>query len=157
AQQRAMRDRIFAEWKAARPDDATPYLAQMQGSVPPEKMDDAVLDLVPRFPDDPRLLSRAAQILVGRDQAKSAEEMLNAALARHPERSELYGAAIGFYRTLSNETRRREVVEAWIERQPGNPDALRNWLMDELMKPASARDPREASGRIERFVSNPAS
>ncbi len=156
-QQRALRDRIFAEWKEARPDEATPYLAEMQGSVPPEKMDDAVLGLVPRFPDDPRLLARAAQILARREQAQSAAELLDAALARHPERSELYGVTIGFYRGLNNETRRREVAEAWIEHQPGNPDALRNWLNDELMRPASARDPRDAAGRVERFVSSPAS
>jgi hypothetical protein len=62
-EQRKVRDRVFAEWKATRPGDSTPYLAELQGSVPPERMDDAVLGLLPRFPDDPPLLGRALQIL----------------------------------------------------------------------------------------------
>lgn len=146
-EQRKMREHVFAEWKAARPDDATPYLAQMQGSVPPEHMDDAVLGLVPRFPDDPRLLGRAVQILSRREQAKQASELIEAALERHPESSDFYGIAVNFFNEV-NETRRHELVEAWIERRPGDANALRTFLGE----PPSSRDPRESARRVERFV-----
>ena len=147
AEQRKMRERVFAEWKAARPGDATPYLAQMQGSVPPERMDDAVLGLVPHFPDDPRLLGRALQILSRREQVKQASELIEAALERHPESSELYGIAVNFFNE-ANETRRHELIEAWIERQPGDANALRTFLGE----PPASRDPRESARRVERFV-----
>jgi TPR repeat protein len=147
--QRAMVARVMAEWKAARPGDATPYLAEMQSSVPPERIDDAVLALLPRFPDDARLLGRVVQILARREQAERASALIEAALERHPERSELYQAAIGFYaHTVRNETRARELATAWVERQPGNADALRNWLFDQT----SPRDPGETAERVERFV-----
>jgi hypothetical protein len=147
-EQRKLRERVFAEWKTTRPDDSTPYLAEMQSSIPPERMDDAVLSLLPRFPDDPRLLGRALQILSRREQAKRASELIEAALERHPERSELYGTAINFFREVNNETRRHELAEAWIERLPGDGNALRTILGE----PLSSRDPRESAGRVERFV-----
>jgi hypothetical protein len=146
-EQRKLRERIFAEWKAARPGDATPYLAEMQDSVPQERMDDAVLGLLPRFPDDFRLLGRALQILSRREQAKRASELIEAALERHPEKSELYVAAINFYRDV-NETRRRELAQAWIERLPGDGNALSAFLGE----PPASRDPRESAERVERFV-----
>ncbi|HSS76671.1 MAG TPA: hypothetical protein VLV54_07970, partial [Thermoanaerobaculia bacterium] len=147
-EQRRLRERVFAEWKAARPGDATPYLAEMQGSVPPDHVDDAVLGLLPRFPDDPRLLGRALQILSRREQAKQASELIEAALERHPGSSEFYGAAVRFYNDVNNETRRHELAEAWIEHLPGDGNALRAFLSE----PASSRDPRESAGRVERFV-----
>jgi TPR repeat protein len=147
-QQHKLRDRIFAEWKTTRPEDSTPYLAEMQGSVPAERMDDAVLGLLPRFPDDPRLLNRAIKILAQREQANRASELIEAALERHPERSELYATAVGFYRDVNNEPRRHELAEAWIERLPGDGNALRAFL-DE---PAQGRDPKESAARVERFV-----
>ncbi|MFY9825420.1 MAG: hypothetical protein WAM82_28855, partial [Thermoanaerobaculia bacterium] len=147
-EQRKVRERVFAEWKATRPDDSTPYLAEMQGSVPPERMDDAVLGLVPRFPDDPRLLGRALQILSRREQPKQASELIEAALERHPERSELYGTAINFFSEVNNETRRHELAQAWIERLPGDGNALRAFFGE----PPSSRDPRESAARVERFV-----
>src|SRR5436305_332214 len=147
-EQRKIRERVFAEWKAAWPDDATPYLAEMQGKVPPEKMDDAVLGLLPRFPDDPRLLGRATQILSRREQAKAATDLVEAALERHPERSELYGVAISLYRTLDNEARQRELMLAWIDRLPGDGNALSAYFS----LPPSSRDPRESAARVERFV-----
>jgi len=146
-EQRKMRERVFAEWKTTRPGDSTPYLAEMQGSVPPERMDDAVLGLVPRFPDDPRLLGRAVQILSRREQAKQASELIEAALERHPESSDFYGIAVNFFNEV-NETRRHELVEAWIERRPGDANALRTFLGE----PPSSRDPRESARRVERFV-----
>ncbi|HEX3551657.1 MAG TPA: tetratricopeptide repeat protein, partial [Thermoanaerobaculia bacterium] len=147
-EQRKLRERVFAEWKAARPEDSTPYLAEMQGAVPPERMDDAVLGLLPRFPDDPRLLSRALQILSQREQAKRASELIESALERHPERSELYGAAIRFYGDVNDEARRRELATTWSERLPGDGNALRAFLGE----PPSSRDPRESATRVDRFV-----
>jgi TPR repeat protein len=147
-EQRKLRDRVFAEWKAARPADATPYLAEMQGTVPPEKMDDALLALLPRFQDDFRLLSRCVQILVQREQTKSAAELVEAALQRHPDRFEAYGLAIRFYGQLENESRQRELAEAWIDHLPGDPNGLRAYLGT----PSAGRDPREAAARVERFV-----
>ncbi|HEY0558174.1 MAG TPA: hypothetical protein VGG20_28240, partial [Thermoanaerobaculia bacterium] len=147
-EQRKIRERVFAEWKAAWPDDATPYLAEMQGTVPPEKMDDAVLGLLPRFPDDPRLLGRATQILSRREQAKAATDLVEAALERHPERSELYGVALSLYRTLDNEARQRELMVAWIDRLPGDGNALGAYFS----LPPASRDPRESAARVERFV-----
>jgi TPR repeat protein/Tfp pilus assembly protein PilF len=147
--QRAMVARVMAEWKAARPEDAMPYLAEMQSSVPPERIDDAVLALLPRFPDDARLLGRVLQILARREQAERASALIEAALERHPERSELYQTAIGFYaHMVRNETRARELATAWVEHQPGNADALRNWLFDQ----STPRDSAETAERVERFV-----
>jgi TPR repeat protein/predicted Zn-dependent protease len=150
-EQRKLRERVSAEWKATRPGDSTPYLAEMQGSVPPERMDDAVLGLLPRFPDDPTLLGRALQILSRREQAKRGSELIEAALERHPERSELYGLAINFFGEV-NETRRRELTETWIERLPGDANALRAYLSE----PPSSRDPRQSARRVERFVTTEA-
>ena len=149
AAQSRLRQRHFAEWKSAQPNDPAPYLAEVEGTVPPAGRDDAVLDLLPRFPDDPRLLGRALQILSGRQETERASALLEGALTRHPERSALYPLALGFYRQAGDETRQRELVEGWIERQPGSADALRAWLA----QPASARDPREAANRVDRFVS----
>jgi hypothetical protein len=148
AEQRKIRDRVFAEWKAARPDDATPYLSEMQGTVPPERMDDAVLALLPRFPDDPRLLNRVTQILCRREQAKAATDLVEAALERHPDRAEFYGVALSLYRTVDNDARRRELVAAWNERLPGDPNALAAFLEE----PAATRDPKDSADRVERFV-----
>lgn len=147
-QQRALSQRILAEWKAARPDDPTPYLSEMQGTVPPEQMDDAVLSLLPRFPDNPRLLGRVLPILSRREQGQRATELIEGALERHPERPDLYPVALGFYQRLNNTTRQQELAEAWIERMPGDAGAMRWWLSQ---NPAS-RDPRKMQERVERFV-----
>jgi hypothetical protein len=116
--------------------------------VPPERLDDAVLALLPRFPDNPRLLSRVVNILSNREQADRAKELIEGALERHPERADLYPVALGFYRNLNNETRRRELATAWLERRPDDPGALQNWLSD-----TAPHDPAEAAERVERFVS----
>jgi TPR repeat protein/Flp pilus assembly protein TadD len=149
AEQRALSQRILAEWKAAQPDDPTPYLSEMQGTVPPEQMDDAVLALLPRFPDNARLLGRVLYILTQREETERAAQLLETALEHHPERSDLYKTALAFYTNVNNETRRRELAAAWIERRPDDPEALRAWLSHQ---PAAARSPQESAARIERFV-----
>lgn len=70
-----------------------------------------------------RLLGRVLFILARREQAQRATELMEGALERHPERAELYPIAFGFYgHVMPNETRRRELIEAWIERLPGDPE-----------------------------------
>lgn len=147
ADQRRMTERVFADWKAARPDDASPYLAEIQRDVPAGQVDDAILGLLPRFPDSPRLLMRVIDILPKREQTKRAEELVTQALARHPERSDLYSVAIGFYSRQNNTSRQQELAEIWIERLPEDPNALRTWL--QLPGP---RDPGVAMSRVERMA-----
>ncbi len=151
AESRAISRRILEEWKRARPNDAVPFLVEMQSTVPPAEQDDYRVDLLERFPDDPRLLSQVVRILSGREQSARAGELVEAALARHGEVSELWNVALRFYADQNNESRQRELVNAWLERLPGDANALSNWLSSA----DAARDRALAQARVERFVALP--
>src|SRR5258708_635747 len=148
AQHRAETQSILADWKQARPMDAMPYLVTMQGEVPAERQDDYVLGLVERFPDDPKLLARVAQILNRREQSQRAAQLVDAALERHPERSEMWAVALRCYSDQRNAARQSELSKAWIERMPTDSAALRNWLASS----DAGHDPKTAAALVEGYL-----
>jgi TPR repeat protein len=149
--QRAIVLRVREEWKAALPNDPTPYLQEMNESVPPAQRDDFVMSLRGRFPDDRGLLQRAVDILIKRDQGAQAEALVMAALAQHPDDSSFWRYAVSFFGQRNNEAKVRALTESWIERMPGDSGALEAFLNSGILE----RDPETSHARLERMLAMP--
>ncbi len=148
----ALRQRILGEWKAARPGDGEPFLAEIENSgLQGAPREEAVLELVRRFPEQAGVLKAGAQVLRGRGEHQAATEMVEGYLARHPEDAEAYALVVQHHLAQENGGRARAVLGEWMARFPQDLRALESWLRSS----AAAADPEAARGAIERLATLP--
>ncbi len=152
AESRALRERFFAEWKAARPGDGEPFLAEVQTSeLQGVAREEATLELVRRFPEQAGVVKAGAQVLRGRGEHRAAGELVEGYLARHPDDSEAYALVVQHHLAQENGGRAGAVLEEWIARFPQDLRALESWTRSS----AAMADPEAARGAIERLAAAP--
>lgn len=134
---------ILAEWKAARPRDGGPYLAEISREPDSPARQQKVLDLAARFPDDPAMVEHASRTLDEQGKATQAADLIEAFVETHPDVARGYELLEARYEQNGNRPAANDVATDWLTRFPGDAAALSSWL-----RTAGA----ESSGAVEGTV-----
>lgn len=119
---------VISEWESRRPRDGGPHLARIYLEADSAERGDRILDLADRFPDDLRILQQAAQVHQSRGEHDAALRMLDGYRERHPDDPAAYRLLHGSLKASGDTGGARAVVRSWLDRRPGDAEALTAWL-----------------------------
>ncbi len=119
---------ILAEWKAARPRDGGPYLAELWREPDSPLRQQKILDLAARFPDDPAMSEHASRVLAEQGKPTQAVELLESFVEAHPEVARGFELLAAAYEQNGNRPAAHDVAVDWLRRFPGEAAALAAWL-----------------------------
>lgn len=123
--------RVLAElragWRQRRPDDASPWLLELQ----PDATADPLLDLAERFPDSAAVALAAADRLVDLELVSAADTWLAHFLADHPEEREVWAHRFYLAQYLADPepAALAAMVAEWLRRNPDDLQARRATLV----------------------------
>lgn len=140
--------RVVAEWAAASPDAAAPWLQQAAHSLDGEARDRYVLEILERFPDDPDAISSAAAVLRRRGDLRAVDELLESFLRRRPDEPRAYALLVEHHVTQGRAGRAEELLGEWMASRPDDVQPLVVWLRS----PLAERDPEALRPQLERLV-----
>lgn len=140
--------RVLAEWMAAMPESAAPWLLQANRELDGEARDRYVIELARRFPDDPDALSAAARVLRRRGEGQAASELLEDFVLRRPELSRAHALVVEHHLGQGNHALAKPLLESWVARFPDDPEPVTAWLRS----PFADSDPEAMRAVIERFA-----
>lgn len=117
-------------WRELRPNSVAPEVWRIAHIPQPAERRSAILDLLNHHPDNLLVVQEAARSLRSGEGPARATELVEAFVARNPERSGGYQL---LHRYVSeNEERHIEVLQRWAQATPGDPHLVAAWMASPL-------------------------
>lgn len=121
-------EKVLHEWRELRPEDAGPDLFRANRIQDPKARENAILDLLERYPGDETLVAQAGQLLRNRGEVDRAAAVMARLRQRRPASIQARQLEIGHYLDLQDRSRVDALVLQWVEDAPTLPAALMAWL-----------------------------
>lgn len=140
------RQRVLKQWREARPQDAGPELVLIFAISGPGAQEEALLDLVERFPSDPVPVERAAMARLNRGDQPGARVLLEDFLRRSSDNPAAYRLLVSHEQVLGNSEKASQWLLRWVELAPSDPVLLSTWLSSGM----DDREPRRTAELVAR-------
>lgn len=141
------RDRVVARWRRERPGDPTADVFLLSSIEDMGERLAPMLALQARHPNDVLVMSVTNMLLRNLDQTEKAGELLEAFLQRNPNSEKAYQMLAGHYRSVEDESKQRDLIMRWAQREPVDPGVVRYWLGS----PLAQQDPAGTAALLDRF------